>query len=336
MHLDRLKRREIIKLLGGAAAAWPLVARAQQGARLRRLGVLIPYTESDAEAKTEIAAFRQTLEQLGWRDGRNLVIEYRWASGDAGRIRAYAKELVALAPDVIFCRTTPVTAALGQETRTIPIVFVNVSDPVGAGFVASIARPGGNITGFTNVEQSLGSKWVELLKELDPRISRVGVLFGPTTSPGRGMFYCRLIEDAARSIAVETIAAPVAGAADIETAVAAFAQASGAGLIVQPDVTTTDHRTLILRLAAQHRLPAVYPFRFFVAEGGLASYGINVVDLYRRAASYVDRILKGEKPGDLPVQAPVKFELAINLKTDKALGLTVPDKVLALADEVIE
>jgi putative ABC transport system substrate-binding protein len=330
-----MRRREFITLLGGAAA-WPQAAHAQQGARLRRLGVLIPYAESDAEAQSEIAAFRQTLEHLGWRDGGNLAIEYRWAGGDPSRIRAYAKELVALAPDAIFCRTTPVTAALAQETRTIPIVFVNVSDPVGAGFAASIARPGGNITGFTNVQQSLGGKWVELLKELDPRISRIGVLFSPTTSPGRGMFYRRLIEDAARSIAVETIAAPVEGAAEIETAVATFAQASGLGLIVQPDVTTTDHRTLILRLATQYRLPAVYPFRFFVAEGGLASYGVNVVDLYRRAAGYVDRILKSEKPADLPVQAPVKFELAINLKTATALGLTVPDKLLAIADEVIE
>jgi putative tryptophan/tyrosine transport system substrate-binding protein len=331
-----IQRRAFITLLLTGAASWPLAARAQQGARLRRLGVLIPYAESDAEAQSEIAAFRQTLEQLGWRDGGNLVIEYRWASGDTSRIRAYAKELVALAPDAIFCRTTPVTAALERETRTIPIVFVNVSDPVGAGFAASIARPGGNITGFTNVQQSLGAKWVELLKELDPRISRIGVLFGPTTSPGSGMFYGRLIEDAARSIAVETIAVPVEGAAEIETAVAAFAQASSAGLIVQPDVITTDHRTLILRLAAQHRLPAVYPFRFFVAEGGLASYGVNVVDLYRRAAGYVDRILKGEKPGDLPVQAPVKFDLVINLKTARSLGLEVPPILLATADEVIE
>ena len=330
-----MRRREFITLLGGAAA-WPQAAHAQQGARLRRLGVLIPYAESDAEAQSEIAAFRQTLEHLGWRDGGNLAIEYRWAGGDPSRIRAYAKELVALAPDAIFCRTTPVTAALAQETRTIPIVFVNVSDPVGAGFAASIARPGGNITGFTNVQQSLGGKWVELLKELDPRISRIGVLFSPTTSPGRGMFYRRLIEDAARSIAVETIAAPVEGAAEIETAVATFAQASGLGLIVQPDVTTTDHRTLILRLATQYRLPAVYPFRFFVAEGGLASYGVNVVDLYRRAAGYVDRILKGDKPGDLPVQAPVKFELVINLKTARSLGLEVPPILLATADEVIE
>jgi putative ABC transport system substrate-binding protein len=330
-----MRRREFITLLGGAAA-WPQAAHAQQGARLRRLGVLIPYAESDAEAQSEIAAFRQTLEHLGWRDGGNLAIEYRWAGGDPSRIRAYAKELVALAPDAIFCRTTPVTAALAQETRTIPIVFVNVSDPVGAGFAASIARPGGNITGFTNVQQSLGGKWVELLKELDPRISRIGVLFSPTTSPGRGMFYRRLIEDAARSIAVETIAVPVESTAEIETAVAAFAQASSAGLIVQPDVITTDHRTLILRLAAQHRLPSIYPFRFFVAEGGLASYGVNVVDLYRRAAGYVDRILKGEKPGDLPVQAPVKFDLVINLKTARSLGLEVPPILLATADEVIE
>jgi putative ABC transport system substrate-binding protein len=330
-----VKRRAFIKLLGGAAA-WPITARAQQGSRLRRLGVLIPYAESDAEAQSEIAAFRQTLGQLGWSDGGNLAIEYRWASGDTSRIRAYAQELVALAPDAIFCRTTPVTAALARQTRTIPIVFVNVSDPVGAGFAASIARPGGNITGFTNVQQSLGTKWVELLKELDPRISRIGVLFAPTTSPGRGMFYGHLIEDAARSIAVETTAVPVEGAAEIETAVAAFAQAAGAGLIVQPDVTTTDHRTLIVRLAAQHRLPAIYPFRFFVAEGGLVSYGVNVVDLYRRAADYVDRILKGEKPGDLPVQAPVKFDLVINLKTAQSLGLEVPPMLLATADEVVE
>jgi putative ABC transport system substrate-binding protein len=260
----------------------------------------------------------------------------RWAAGDVDRIRTYAKELVALQPDVILARTTPVTAALLQETRTIPIVFVGPSDPIGAGFAASMARPGGNATGFTNVEASLGGKWVELLKEINPRTARIAVMFDPKTSPGGGSFYLRLVQDAARSIAVETAAIPVHDAAEIARAIEAIAREPGSGLLVTPDVTTHTNRALIISLAARHSLPAVYAYQFYVGEGGLASYGIDVVDLYRRAATYVDRILRGEKPDQLAVQAPVKFQLAINLKAARALGLAVPPGLLAIADEVIE
>ena len=330
-----MTRREFITLLGGAAA-WPLAARAQQDGRMRRIGVLIPLAESDAEAQSELSAFRERLQHLGWTNGRNAQIDTRWAAGDVGRIRTYAKELVALQPDVILARTTPVTAALLQETRTIPIVFVGPSDPVGAGFAASMARPGGNATGFTNVEASLGGKWVELLKEINPRTARIAVMFDPKTSPGGGSFYLRLVQDAAQSIAVETIATPVQDAAEIERAIEAIAREPGAGLLVTPDVTTHTNRALIISLAARHRLPAVYAYQFYISEGGLASYGIDVIDLYRRAATYVDRILRGEKPDQLAVQAPVKFQLAINLKTAKALGLDVPATLLARADEVIE
>ena len=329
-----MRRREFITLIGGAAAAWPLAARAQQP--MRRIGALTPFAEGDAVAQADVTAFRERLQQLGWTDGRNVRVDYRWAAGEVGRIRTYAKELVALQPDVILARTTPVTAALLQETRTIPIVFVGVSDPVGAGFAASIARPGGSATGFTNVEASLGGKWVEVLKEIYPRIARIAVMFDPRTSPGDGSFYLRLVENAARSIAVETIATPVHDAAEIERAIAAFAREPDGGLLVQPDVTMHSNRALIIAQAARHRLPAVSAFQFYVAEGGLASYGIDVVDLYRRAATYVDRILRGEKPGELAVQAPVKFELAINLKTAKALGLEMPPMLLGRADEVIE
>jgi putative tryptophan/tyrosine transport system substrate-binding protein len=330
-----MRRREFVTLLGGTTAR-QLAARAQQPERMRRIGVLIPLAESDAEAQSELSAFRERLQQLGWTNGRNARIDTRWAAGDVGRIRTYAKELVALQPDVILARTTPVTAALLQETRTIPIVFVGPSDPVGAGFAASMARPGGNATGFTNVEASLGGKWVELLKEINPRTARIAVMFDPKTSPGGGSFYLRLVQDAARSIAVETIATPVQDAAEIERAIEAITREPGRGLLVTPDVTTHTNRALIISLAARHRLPAVYAYQFYISEGGLASYGIDVIDLYRRAATYVDRILRGEKPDQLAVQAPVKFQLAINLKTAKALGLTVPDRLLAVADEVIE
>jgi putative tryptophan/tyrosine transport system substrate-binding protein len=330
-----IRRRHFIALLGGAVA-WPLAAHAQQVDRMRRIGVLIPLAESDAVAQTEVAAFLEGLQQAGWTEGRNARIDIRWAGGDVDRIRKYAKELVALQPDVILARTTPVTAALLQETRTVPIVFVGASDPVGSGFAASMARPGGNATGFTNVEASLGGKWVELLKEINPRIARIGVLWDPQTSPGGGSYYLRLVQDAARSIAVETIAIPVHNSADIERAIEAFARAADAGLLVQPDVTIHSNRALIISLAARYRLPAVYTFPFYATEGGLASYGIEPVDLYRRAAPYVDRILRGAKPSDLPVQAPTKFELVINLKTAKALGIDIPPTLLARADEVIE
>jgi putative ABC transport system substrate-binding protein len=331
-----MRRREFITLLGGGAAAWPLVARAQQPERTRRIGMLIPFPERDTEAQSQVTAFRERLLQLGWTDGRNVRIDYRWSTGDLGRIATAAKELVALQPDVILARTTPVTRALLRETRAIPIVFVNVSDPVGDGFAASMARPGGNATGFTNVEASLGGKWVELLKEINPRTTRIAVMFDPTTSPGGGEFYLRLIQDAAGSIAVATIATPVHNAAEIERAIEAFAREPHGGLVVQPDATTGNHRALIISLVAGLRLPAVYPFRFFVTEGGLASYAIDVVDVYRQAAAYVDRILRGEKPGELPVQAPVKFELAINLKTAKTLGLEIPATLIGNADEVME
>jgi putative ABC transport system substrate-binding protein len=331
-----MKRREFIALLGGAATAWPHGARSQQASPMRLIGVLIPLAEGDMEAQTELTAFRNELQRLGWIEGRNARIETRWAGGDIARIQTYANELVTLKPDVILARTTPVTAALLRETRTIPIVFVGPSDPVGSGFAASMARPGGNATGFTNVEASLGGKWVELLKEIDPRVTRIAVVFDPKTSPGGGSYYLRLVQDAARSITVETIAMPVHDAAEIERVIEAFAQNPGAGLLVTPDVTTHNNRARIISLAARHHLPAVYAYQYYVTEGGLASYGIEVVDLYRRAATYVDRILRGERPNQLAVQAPVKFDLAINLKTARAIGLEISPLLLARADEVIE
>jgi putative tryptophan/tyrosine transport system substrate-binding protein len=330
-----MRRREFI-VGAGATLAWPVAALSQQPERERRIGVLIPLAESDTQAQAEVIAFRDRLRQLGWTEGRNVRIDRRWASGDVGRIQTYAKELVALQPDVILARTTPVTAALLRETRTVPIVFVGPSDPVGDGFAASMARPGGNLTGFTNVEASMGGKWVEVLKEINPRITRIAVMFNPKTSPGGGSFYLRLVQDAARSIAVETIATPVHDAAEIEAAINTFSREPDRGLLVQPDVTTHSNRALIISLAAKHRLPAVYTFPFYVTEGGLASYGVDVVDLYRRAAVYVDRILRGEKPGELAVQGPIKFELSINLKTAKALGLTVPPMLLGRTDVVVE
>ena len=330
-----MRRREAMALLG-AAAAWPLSASAQQPDRMRRIGVLIPYSENDAEAQAEVAAFRGELQQLGWIEGRNAAFESRWAAGDVARISALAKELVKLQPDAILARTTPVTAALLKETKTIPIVFVNVSDPVGAGFADSMARPGRSATGFTNVEASLGGKWVQVLKELDPQIARLGVIFDPKTSPAGGAFYLGLVQDAARSLDLETAAMPARDAGELERAIEAFAREPRGALVVQPDVTTTNLRKVIIALAARHRLPAVYPFRFVVREGGLAAYGIDVSDVYRRAAGYVDRILRGERPGELPVQAATQFELAINLATAKELGLSVSPALLARADEVIE
>ena len=331
-----MKRRDFLGVLSSAVAGFPLIAHAQQPERERRIGILIPLAESDSQAQTEVMAFRERLQQLGWTEGRNARIDRRWAAGDVGRIQAYAKELVALQPDVILARTTPATAAILQETRTIPIVFVGASDPVGAGFAASMGRPGGNATGFTNVEASMGGKWVEVLKEINPRIARIAVMFNPKTSPGGGSFYLHLVQDAARSIAVEAVATPVQDASEIEQTIEAFAREPARGLLVQPDVTTHSNRALIISLAAKHRLPAVYTFPFYVTEGGLASYGVDVVDLYRRAATYVDRILRGEKPAELAVQGPIKFELSINLKTAKALGLTVPPTLLARADAVVE
>jgi putative ABC transport system substrate-binding protein len=335
-----MRRRQFITLLGGAALApavlWPRPMLAQQSARVRRIGVLIPLPESDAQARAEVAGFREALQTLGWAEGSAARFEIRWAGGEIDKIRGYAKELVALQPDVVLARTTPVTAALLKETRTIPVVFVNVSDPVGAGFAASMARPGGNATGFTNVEASLGGKWVEVIKEINPRVARIAIMFSPKTSPEGGAFYLRLIQDAARTIGVETVATPVDDAAAIEGAFVALAREPNVGLIVQPDVTTTTHRARIIALAAKHRVPAVYPFRFFTMEGGLVSYGIDVIDVYKRAAKYVDRILRGEKAGELAAQAPLKFELAINLKTAKALGIEIQPMLLGRADDVFD
>ena len=331
-----LRRREFITLLGGAAAAWPLEARAQLGERMRRIGALIGGAETDPESRARVAALREGLEQRGWSEGRNLRIDYRWASADSDRIRAFAAELVATAPEAIFAHTTPATTRLLEATRNIPIVFASVSDPIGDGIVASFARPGGNVTGFTNVEASIGGKWLEILKELSPAVARVGFLFNPATSPGGGSYFLRPFEAAAPLFNVQPISTPVEDVVDIERAVAPLAVGANGGLIVNSDVFTTRHRAAIIAAAARHRVPAIYPFAYFAADGGLAAYGTDVRDLWRRAASYIDRILRGEKPADLPVQAPTKFELVINLKTAKALSLNIPAMLLARADEVIE
>jgi putative ABC transport system substrate-binding protein len=283
-----------------------------------------------------LAAFRDELGRLGWTEGRNIQFNYRWAAGDLGRIEKYAKELVGLQPDVIVGRATPVTLALMKEGHAIPIVFVVVSDPVGDGIVKSLARPGGRVTGFTNVESSLGGKWVQLLREVEPRIARVGVLFDPKTAPGRGEYYLHLIEEAAKSVGAKVIPIPVHDAPEIERALKAFARESRGGLIVPPDITTANNRKLIAELATRHRIIAIFGNSFFADDGGLIAYGIEYVDLYRRAAGYVDRILRGGKAGDLPVQAPTTFELVINLKSARALGVKIPQVVLGRADRLIE
>ena len=328
-----MKRREFITLLGGAAAARPLAARAQQSDGMRRIGVLTAFTADDLESQARIAAFQQGLQKLGWTDGGNVRIDTRWAAGDVDLFRRYAAELVALAPDVILANGALALRPLQQVTRTVPIVFVNVPDPVGAGFVASLARPGGNSTGFTSFEYSLASKWLELLKEIAPRVTRVAVVRDPSNPGGIGEFAA--IQGAAASSGVELSPVDIRYAAEIERAVAAFAHQSNSGLMVTT-AGSAAHFSLIIALAARHLLPAVYPFRYHVTAGGLISYGPNIVDQYRRASGYVDRILKGERPSDLPVQAPTKYELVINLKTVKALGLTVPQSLLSRADEMIE
>jgi putative tryptophan/tyrosine transport system substrate-binding protein len=327
-----MKRRAFTTLLGGAAA-WPLAARAQQAERVRHIGVLTYLAADDAEGQARLAAFAQALKQLGWSEGRNLRIESRWATADD--IRRHAAELATLAPDVLLAATgTATAAALLQATRTVPIVFAIVIDPVGAGFVASLAKPGGNATGFTVYEYSMSGKWLELLKEIAPRVTRAAVLRDPGVASGIGMFGA--VQIVAPSLAVELIPVDVRDAGEIERAVAAFEPGSNGGLIVTPSALGTAHRELIAKVAARHKLPAVYASRHFVTAGGLISYGPDLLDQFRRAAGYVDRILKGEKPADLPVQAPTKYELVINLKTAKALGLEIPSSVLARADEVIE
>jgi putative tryptophan/tyrosine transport system substrate-binding protein len=326
-------RREFITLLGGAAAAWPLATWAQDN-RMRRIGVLMNLASDDAEGQARLAAFHQGLQQLGWTVGRNVQIDYRWGAGDADRIRKFAAELVALAPDVILSTGSPSAAALQQATRTVPIVFVTVVDPVSSGFVDSLARPGGNITGFSLYEYSISGKWLELLKEIAPGITRAAVIRDPALTAGGGQL--GVIQAVAPSVGAEVIPVNVRDAGEIERAITAFARSPNGGLIVTGSTLAAIHRDLIVTLAARHKLPAVYFQRYFVVAGGLISYGSGLVDQYRDAAGYVDRILKGEKPADLPVQAPTKYELVINLKTAKTLGLEVPHTLLARADEVIE
>jgi putative tryptophan/tyrosine transport system substrate-binding protein len=330
-----MERREFIKLIGGTAAAWPLAARAQQPERMRRIGVLMGYAESDSEGQAFVAAFREGLQKLGWTEGGNTRIDTRWATpADAESMQRFAKELVALQPDLILSPTTPTTVALLRQTRTIPIIF-NVADPVGSGFVASLARPGGNVTGFNVSEPTLAGKWLELLKEIAPRVARVAMLFNPATAT-YAEYWLNPFKAAAVSFAVEAIAAPIRDRSELDSVFAAQAREPNWGLIVMPDSFPIAHRVEITSLAARYRVPVVYPFRIFAELGGLLSYGVDLIDNFRRAATYADRILKGEKPSELPVQAPAKFELVINLKTAKALGLEVPLHLQQLADEIIE
>jgi ABC-type uncharacterized transport system substrate-binding protein len=328
-----VKRREFITLLG-ATAAWPLVARAQQTERMRRIGVLMNTAADDAEGQARLIAFVQGLQQLGWTNSQNMRIEVRWGAGDVDLFRRYAGELVALGPDVILSASGAPLPAVLAATRIIPIVFAQTADPVGAGFVASLARPGGNATGFTQIEYGMSGKWLELLKQIAPSARRAAVIRDASDPSGMGQWGA--IHAVAPSLGVEVSPVNAHDAGDMERAVTAFVQSSDGGLVVTAGAPTLVHREKIVSLAARHRLPAVYPFRYHVTSGGLISYGPDTIDPYRRAAGYVDRILKGEKPADLPVQAPTKYELIINLKTAKALGLTVPDSLLARADEVIE
>jgi ABC-type uncharacterized transport system substrate-binding protein len=330
-----MKRREFITLLGGAAAAWPLAARAQQPAQMRRIGVLMMYAESNAQGQAFVAAFREALGKLGWREGHNVRIDYRWATSDLESIQRFAKDLVALQPDLILSSSTPTTASLLQQTRTIPIIFANIVDPVGSGFVASLPRPGGNVTGFLNFEFSMGGKWLELLKEIAPRVTRVAAVFNPAAAP-YAEIYLSHFKAAAQSFGVEAVVAPVRNMSELEAVIASQVREPNGGLIPMPDGFMVAHRAEITSLAARYKLPAVYFFRAFPEAGGLLSYGNDIPDNYRRAATYVDRILKGEKPSGLPVQFPVKFELVINLKAAKELGLDVPLHLQQRADEVIE
>src|SRR5262245_30824306 len=331
---DRMKRRSFITLLGSAAAAWPLAARAQQAQKMRRIGVLMHLAADDPEEQRRVAAFLQGLQEAGLAVGRNVDIDVRWAGGEADRFPRYAAELIALGPDVILASATPSARAVRQATRMVPIVFVLVPDAVGSGLVDSLSRPGGNATGFTMYEFSIGTKWLELLKQVAPKVTRVAVFRDPANPAGMGQFGA--IQGAAPSFGVETIPIAADDAETIERGLTAFARTPNGGLIVVALPTTTMHRELIVKLAASHQLPAVYPSRVHAGEGGLVSFGSDTLNEYRSAASYVDRILKGEKPADLPVRAPTKYELVINLKTAKALGLEVPAKLLAIADEVIE
>jgi ABC-type uncharacterized transport system substrate-binding protein len=333
-----VNRRGLIALLGGAAAwplaAMPLAVRAQQSVRMKRIGLLMPLAADDSQSQRRLTAFVQALQPLGWTDGRNVQIEVRWAAGDPDRFRRYAAELVALAPDVLLAGAVSSMAALQPATRTVPIVFVQVTDPVGAGFVASLARPGGNATGFTLFEFGIGAKWLELLKQVAPHLTRVAVLRDPTSSTGIGQLAA--MQGVAPALGVELSPVGVSDAGGIERGITEFARGPNGGLILVPTAQTLIHRELIMMLAARHRLPTMYPYRYFVSAGGLMCYGPDELEQYRGAAGYIDRILKGEKPADLPVQAPTRYELVINFKTAKALGLDVPATLLARADEVIE
>jgi ABC-type uncharacterized transport system substrate-binding protein len=329
-----MRRREFITLLGCAAAAWPLAARAQQGDRVRRIGMLMPQDENSPLAKTFVSAFIQALAGLGWTDGRNVRMDLRWAGDDINRIRALAQELVGLKPDIILTNTTPATAAVQRETRTIPIVFATAGDPVASGIVARLDRPSENVTGFATNEASLAGKWLDLLSEIAPGLKRAAIMFNPDTAPVAS--FMPSLETAARSLKVVPNTAPVHSDVEIETTIIALGREPGGGLVVIPDVFTNAHRAPILLAAARNSVPAVYWASYFARDGGLLSYGPDTVDNFRRAASYVDRILRGEKPGDLPVQFPTKFEMAVNLKTAKALGLAVAPSILLRADEVIE
>jgi putative ABC transport system substrate-binding protein len=328
-----MKRREFIAGLG-SVAAWPVVARAQQGDRVRRIGVLMSFDESDPVAKARLSAFTQALADLGWTDGRNVRVDVRWTGDDINRMRTLAQELVGFQPDIIVTNSSPTTAAAQRETRTISIVFANVGDPVGSGFVAGLNRPGGNITGFANNEATLGGKWLELLSEIAPGLKRAASMFNPDTAPVSA--YMPSFETAARSLKVEPIIAPVHSDAEIETAIIALGGEPIGGLAVIPDLFMLVHRLPMILAAARNNVPAIYPQSAFARDGGLLSYGPDQVDVFRRAATYVDRILRGAKPGDLPVQFPVKYEMVVNLKTAKVLGLTVPQSILLRADEVIE
>jgi putative ABC transport system substrate-binding protein len=329
-----MKRRQFIRLIGGTAAAWPLAAKAQQGDRVRRIGVLISGDENDPLQKRRLSAFIQALAGLGWTDGRNVRMDLRWYGGDINRMRALAQELVGLQPDIILTTNTLAIVALQRETRTIPIVFVSVADPISSGIVPRLNQPGGNITGFADWEGSLGGKWLELLSEIAPGLKRASIMFNPDTSPASA--YMPSVETAARSLKVVPVIAPVHSDVEIETAITALGREPGGGLVVMPDPFVNVHRALIILAAARNNVPAVYTLSYFARDGGLLSYGPDPIDIFRSAASYVDRILRGAKPGDLPVQFPTKFEMVVNLKAAKALGLTVPPSIRLLANEVIE
>jgi putative ABC transport system substrate-binding protein len=331
-----MRRREFITLVGGAAVAWPRALVAQRPDRVRRIGVLMELAASDSQARSNVAAFQRGLHKLGWSQGGNLEIDYRWAPDDAVLVWKFAKELVELRSDVIVARSSPVVATLLGQTRNIPIVFVSISDPIGEGFVESFARPGGNVTGFTNFDSSMTGKWVELLKEMAPNVTRVVFLFNPQTAAGGGSYLLHAVDAAVSTLKIRPVMALVHDDDEIDAAFAALAREPDSGGVLLPDIFTVAHHQQVVALAERYRVPIVYPYRFMVERGGLISYGVDVDNLFERAAVYVDRILKGTKPRDLPVQAPTKFELVISQRTARALGLPVPDALLARADEVIE